>query len=126
MQELQYVGETLWPRYAGHILIILSFVSALFASFTYYKSLRDNENKSWRFLGRLGFSIHGVSVLSIIGILAYVMLNRMYEYAYVSQHVSNDLPLKYTFSAFWEGQEGSFLLWMFWHVILGFILIRTA
>ena len=34
--------------------------------------------------------------------------------------------MKYIFSAFWEGQEGSFLLWMFWHIILGFILIRTA
>src|SRR5258706_12163318 len=34
--------------------------------------------------------------------------------------------MKYIFSAFWEGQEGSFLLWMFWHVILGSIVVRTA
>jgi cytochrome c-type biogenesis protein CcmF len=29
-------------------------------------------------------------------------------------------------SCFWEGQEGSFLLWSFWHIILGNILIRKA
>ncbi len=38
-------------------------------------------------------------------------------------HVSEDLPFKYIFSAFWEGQEGSFLLWMFWHIVLGMILL---
>lgn len=29
-------------------------------------------------------------------------------------------------SCFWEGQEGSFLLWMFWNAVLGVILTRTA
>lgn len=28
-------------------------------------------------------------------------------------------------SCFWEGQEGSFLLWIFWHMILGWFLIRS-
>ncbi|MEM6966334.1 MAG: cytochrome c biogenesis protein CcsA [Bacteroidota bacterium] len=50
----------------------------------------------------------------------------MYEYQYAQQHVSDDLEMKYILSAFWEGQEGSFLLWMFWHVILGFILMKVA
>ena len=34
--------------------------------------------------------------------------------------------MRYILSCFWEGQEGSFLLWSFWHVILGFILQRTS
>jgi len=34
--------------------------------------------------------------------------------------------MKYIFSAFWEGQEGSFLLWSFWHCVLGLILINTS
>ena len=33
------------------------------------------------------------------------------------------MPMRYIFSSFWEGQEGSFLLWIFWHVILGNLLI---
>jgi cytochrome c-type biogenesis protein CcmF len=29
-------------------------------------------------------------------------------------------------SCFWEGQEGSFLLWIFWQMVIGQILLRTA
>jgi cytochrome c-type biogenesis protein CcmF len=28
-------------------------------------------------------------------------------------------------SSFWEGQEGAFILWIFWNVVLGLILIHT-
>src|SRR5690606_4896625 len=47
-----------------------------------------------------------------------------FEYQYAWQHSSLELPLKYLASCFWEGQEGSFLLWMFWHVVIGFILLK--
>ena len=53
------------------------------------------------------------------------MINKMYEYVYVFEHVSDDLPMQYIFSAFWEGQEGSFLLWMFWHAILGMFILKN-
>ena len=33
--------------------------------------------------------------------------------------------MEYIMSCFWEGQEGSFLLWTFWNVVLGNILYRT-
>ena len=49
----------------------------------------------------------------------------MYEYSYAYEHVSDELPMRYIFSAFWEGQEGSFLLWMFWHAILGMFILRN-
>ncbi|MFN7405053.1 MAG: cytochrome c biogenesis protein CcsA, partial [Cyclobacteriaceae bacterium] len=31
----------------------------------------------------------------------------------------------YLISTFWNGQEGSFLLWMFWHAVLGLVLMYT-
>ena len=36
------------------------------------------------------------------------------------------MAMKYIFACFWEGQEGSFILWTFWHVVIGLILIKTA
>ena len=30
--------------------------------------------------------------------------------------------MRFIFSAFWGGQEGGFLLWMFWHNVLGLVL----
>ncbi len=65
-------------------------------------------------------------MFAVIACVFYVMISQYYEYDYALQHVSDDLDFKYIFSAFWEGQEGSFMLWIFWHAILGFVLMRTA
>jgi cytochrome c-type biogenesis protein CcmF len=34
------------------------------------------------------------------------------------------MPIRYILSCFWEGHEGSFLLWSFWHMVLGMALLR--
>ena len=129
MTEIQYVGEQLLPGQIGHFFIILSFCAAFFTSLAYYFAAKNEESsdfKSWRSLGRYGFIVHGISTFLVIGLIFYIMVNHMYEYRYAWEHVSDDLDLKYILSAFWEGQEGSLLLWMFWHVILGFVAIRIC
>src|SRR2546423_5943584 len=35
-----------------------------------------------------------------------------FSFRYVAQHTSRELPLGYTLTAFWGGQEGSLLLWL--------------
>jgi len=128
--SIQYEGEHLLPGKIGHFAIVLSFVAALLSSISFFFSTQrrhqNEEANSWRKIGRIAFVIHGLSVFTVIGIIFYIMSMKYYEYQYVWAHVSEDLPYKYIFSAFWEGQEGSFLLWMFWHVVLGFVLMKTA
>jgi len=126
MSEPLYYGETLWPGQLGHLAIIASFVFALLTAFAYLRSERSPEDPGWKRLGRIAFNVHGISTFTVIGLLFYIMLNRFYEYEYVWAHVSDDLPFKYLFSAFWEDQAGSFLLWAFWHIVLGWILMATA
>ena len=129
MQDIQYIGEHLLPGQIGQAAIVASFVASLFAGLSYFFATHRRESEeyeSWMGMGRWGFMLHGISVFIIIGVIFYLMVNQYYEYQYVQAHVSEDLDFKYIFSAFWEGQEGSFLLWMFWHVILGFILIATG
>ncbi|MFM8485259.1 MAG: cytochrome c biogenesis protein CcsA, partial [Bacteroidota bacterium] len=64
-----------------------------------------------------------MTVFSIIGLLFYILVGKMYEYNYAWANVSDDLPVQYVFSAFWKEQQGSFLLWSFWHIILSAIVI---
>lgn len=126
---MEYIGEHLLPGQIGQAGVMLSFVSALLAAIAYFFATQrrgQTEENSWRQLGRMSFLVHGASIFLVIGVLFYIMTQQYYEYQYVQAHVSEDLPMKYIFSAFWEGQEGSFLLWMFWHIILGFVLIGTA
>ncbi len=132
MPDIQYIGENLLPRQIGHLGVVLSFVAALLAAISYSFSTNQQNKEligvgatSWRSLGRWSFGVHGVSVLTIIGSIFYVMINKRFEYFYAHSHVDTDLEFRYVFAAFWEGQEGSFLLWMFWHVGLGaFIILR--
>ena len=130
MQEIQYIGEHLLPQQLGQFSIILAFVSALTAMLAYFMATQRREEAdlalSWRRIGRVAFGVHGAAIFAVIGLIFYVMTRKFYEYQYVWAHVSDDLPFRYIFSAFWEGQEGSFLLWMFWHVVLGLILIFRA
>lgn len=129
MEEIEYVGEHLLPGNIGRFLVVLSIVSALISTVAYLLSTfsKDlSEEQHWRNWGRIFFTIHGASVIGIVGILFMLIFNHRYEYYYVWQHSSNELPLKYMLSCFWEGQEGSFLLWSFWHAILGWVLMATA
>jgi len=124
---MNYVGEHLWPGYLGNLLIVLSFTSSILATFAYYKSSNGSELEiTWKRLARTTFKVHAFSVFAIMGLLFYLITQHFFEYQYVWQHSSKELPFRYMFSCFWEGQEGSFLLWSFWHCVLGLILQRTA
>lgn len=129
MQEIQYVGEHLLPGRIGQVAILLAFVASLLAAVAYFFATQRRslpEAGQWLLIGRGAFLAHALSVFAIIGVIFYAMANQYFEYQYVQAHVSEELPMKYIFSAFWEGQEGSFLLWMFWHVVLGLVLMASA
>ena len=70
------------------------------------------------------------TMLSAIGIIitsVYLMgliFGNHFEIAYVASYSSKELPDVYKFSAFWAGQQGSFLLWLLIHAIVGCILAR--
>lgn len=132
MKEIAYIGEHALPGQLGHLFTITSLVGALFAAIAYFfytQSYKNNHlegERNWLQMARVGFGIHGVSVIGIVVILFYLIHGHFYEYNYVFSHSSNDLPVHYMISCFWEGQEGSFLLWTFWHVILGGFMILTG
>ena len=125
--EIEYVGEHLLPGKIGNLFVVLSFVSSLIAAASYFFSSQNPLDKdSWKNIGRISFRIHSLSVFGIVGVLFYMLFNHYYEYEYVWHHSNSQMPMRYIMSCFWEGQEGSFLLWSFWQVILGNLLIRTS
>lgn len=107
----------------GHSLVIIAFVTSLLSAYAYFRG--KNQDKEWTSFGTKVFYIHTIAVLGIIGTLFYLITNHYFEYHYVFSHSSKILPVYYQISCFWEGQEGSFLLWIFWNAVLGIILINT-
>ena len=108
----------------GEIFAALSFSGALLAAVSFLMAARttDEPRQGWRIMGKSGFVLHSLGVLGVIGTLFYLIYTHQYQYLYVWSHSSNELPVYYMISCFWEGQEGSFLLWTFWHVVLGGII----
>ena len=123
--DIQYLNEHLIPGQLGNLFVAVTFVMVLFAGISYFLA-EGKKDESWRALGRFFFRLHSISAFGIAATLFYIIFNHYFEYNYAYQHSSSDLPLRYMFSCFWEGQEGSFLLWLLWHVVLGNILIRTS
>ncbi|TCZ73984.1 cytochrome c biogenesis protein CcsA [Flaviaesturariibacter aridisoli] len=126
---MDYIGEQLLPGRIGHFFVILSLVASLAATVTYFFAARRRgtpEGDQWRRLARIFFAAEAFSVLAIFGILFYIISNHLFEFKYAWQHSSRALEPKYLLSCFWEGQEGSFLLWSFWHCVLGLVLMRKG
>lgn len=122
---IDFVGEHTWIGQFGNTLVILAVVGALLAAVSYYMAYRTNKS-SYRYLARASFWLHSAAIVGAAATLFYMLFNQYFEYDYVWKHANKDMPLRYIFSCFWEGQEGSFLLWSFWHVVLGNILLLTA
>lgn len=126
---MQYLGEHLLPGQAGHFFAILSLVASLIATIAYFKASRihlENEKAGWIRMARVAFLVETISVLAMFGILYYIISNHLFEYKYAYNHSDRSLQMEYLLSCFWEGQEGSFMLWSFWHCVLGWILIWRA
>ncbi len=111
----------------GHLFVIASFVTSLISVFAYWKghTAQAEEKEQWLQNARISFYAHGIAVLGIVTCLFIIIYNHYFEYHYAYSHSDSRLPLHYLISTFWNGQEGSFLLWIFWQALLGVILINT-
>ncbi|WP_194776451.1 cytochrome c biogenesis protein CcsA [Pararhodonellum marinum] len=111
----------------GHFAVVLAFVSAILTAYAYYRFsiASELEKPSWQKFSRTVFYVHALSSVTIAFALFEIIYNHRFEYFYAYSHSSKALPVHYMISSFWEGQEGAFILWIFWNMVLGLILIRT-
>jgi cytochrome c-type biogenesis protein CcmF len=126
MNTVTFIGEHLLAGQLGYFLTILSLVASLVATFAFAKAFyatEIGEAHQWKRLARIAFSIEAVSVFACFVLLFYLITNHLFEYKYAYTHSDKNMPVQYLLSCFWEGQEGSFLLWSFWHSVLGIIVM---
>src|ERR1043165_6030452 len=124
--NIQFEGEHLLAGQVGQISVYTAFTFALIAAIGFFISSFSKNieaQKSWRQFARLAFFIHAAAVIGIIVSLYIIIHQHWFEYYYAWEHSSKALPMKYLLACFWEGQEGSFLLWMFWNTVLGTAMI---
>jgi cytochrome c-type biogenesis protein CcmF len=112
----------------GHLFVITSFVTSFICAFAYLRARTKSdlaEKRSWLINGRIAFFVHVACTLGVVITLFAIIYNHYFEYHYAYSHSSLDLQTQYMISCFWEGQEGSFMLWLFWQALLGVVVIFT-
>jgi cytochrome c-type biogenesis protein CcmF len=73
---------------------------------------------AWRGRRRLALSAQNALIgafgasIAASAVLLAALARHDFSFRYVAEHTSRELPLGYTLTAFWGGQEGSLLLWL--------------
>jgi len=106
----------------GDLILYVSFITAFGSSIFYFASLRGKKIvlKS----GRQFFYLAVLGTMASAGYLLYLIITHQFQYTYVWDYSSRDLPLGLLMSTFYAGQEGSFHLWALLMAIIGFFLVR--
>lgn len=102
----------------GKIFINAAFLCSILAAVGYFLYSRNEDNRYFRASNWL-FGLQGLFLAAASGLLVYIILTHQFNYYYVFNYTSSDLQLKYLIAAFWGGQEGSFMLWILFSVLIG-------
>jgi cytochrome c-type biogenesis protein CcmF len=96
----------------GRAALVTSFLLLVYAS-------AAGAFAAWHARRRLAQSAQNALIAALVSttvavvVLLTALARHDMSYSYVAQHTSRELPLGYTLTAFWGGQEGSLLLWLF-------------
>ena len=95
----------------GYWALVLTLV---LSAYTAVASILGRQKRSavWLESARNSGFAAAVTATVAAALLLALLVGRDYSIRYVFEHVSNYLPVGYTVSAFWAGQEGSLLLWL--------------
>ncbi len=109
----------------GSLALLAAFVATLVAGGAFFTAARGRADApQWARVGRWAWAAMAAGVAVASAMLWTALFGRHFEYAYVYQQTSHAMPWHYTFSSFWAGQEGSFLLWIVMMTAVGSLVVR--
>ena len=106
----------------GAIIVKVAFAAAIASSFLYFLYHKKPSAEILR-LSRIFYTIAVAGVISASGMLITLIMTHQFQYYYVWNYSSTDLPGPLLFSTFYAGQEGSFMLWSLYTGIIGIFLL---
>ncbi len=105
----------------GYYCMMIAFLFSSYAFLGPYMGL----SRKGVMLRSVENAITAVFVLLTVASIAllYALVTRDFQVEYVANHTSRELPLFYTISAFWAGQDGSLLLWAWLLSLFSYIVV---
>ena len=109
----------------GQVLIHLLFGLAIGSTVSYALAFAKDRARLAS-LGRVLFGILAMGLVLSSTMLIIDIIQHRFEYTYVWNYSSRELPLHLLIATFYSGQEGSFLLWTMLVAIIGVVLTPYA
>ena len=96
----------------GRAALIVAFGLALYAALAGGLAAYQGRRRLHESARNALFGAFGATAVAAV-VLLQALHARDFSFTYVAEHSSRKLPFPYSFSAFWSGQQGSLLLWLF-------------
>ena len=96
----------------GRAALVVCLGLALYAVFAGAYAAATRRRRLARSAQNALLAAFGATAVAAVVLLAALLRND-FSFVYVASSTSIELPTAYTISAFWGGQEGSLLLWLF-------------
>jgi cytochrome c-type biogenesis protein CcmF len=107
----------------GNIAIYIGFFTALAAGVLFFLHARGRVNLEKSAVN--AYYVHAAAVLAASAYLLHALLAHKFQYFYVYAHTDLSLSTEYLISAFWAGQEGSYLFWALCAALIGLVLLKS-
>ncbi|OGO23996.1 MAG: hypothetical protein A2Z28_03520 [Chloroflexi bacterium RBG_16_51_9] len=106
----------------GEIALVIALLIAVYSGIAIFIGARRGKAELMT-SGRWGILVVCGLVTIASAALWYAFLTRDFQVSYVYQYSSRGLSTFYTISAFWAGQSGSLLLWVWTLAIFGVVVV---
>ncbi len=87
---------------------------------------RGTTDLASHLFARRAYTFFAASIVLAAVVMAICLLRRDFRIEYVYEYSGLDLHTGFQFAAFWAGQKGSFLIWLFFAALIGIPLAKTA
>jgi len=108
----------------GRIAVIVGLGSSIITVGLYLAALRGS--RKFLYAARSMYALAAICGIVTFFRLMWLVTHKQYQYDYVFHYTSPDLQYPFLAAATWAGQEGSFLLWLFWAAIIGGLVAWKA
>jgi cytochrome c-type biogenesis protein CcmF len=106
------------------MLVIMALAAMVTSTVSFFLASRGNSR--YFNLGRISYYYFVALVTAACALLFYYFMTGDYSFKYVYDYSSSELPTFYLISAFWAGQQGTYLLWLFLFAVLGFYILKRG
>ena len=118
---MEYLSHLYLP---GAVALWSALLFSLAAMWGYASALSGDASALG--FARRAYGFFALSIFFTAVVLSLLLVARDFRVEYVYQYSGLDLPGYYQLAAFWAGQKGSFMIWLFWGTMLGLLVRPTT